>query len=59
MIKRYRASVCVGRPRGVMVKAMDGRIEVRQFVLQSRYCFYFRANTFGKSMNPRILPAIG
>ena len=32
---------------------------VREFVLQSRYYFHFRANTFGKSMNPLILPTMG
>ena len=44
-------------PRGVMVKAMDCGIVVREFVLQSRY--YVRANTLGKGMNPLILPAVG
>ena len=46
-------------PRGVMVKAMDCRIVVREFVLQSRYYVHFRANTLGKGMNPLILPAMG
>ena len=53
-LDRYR-----GCPRGVMVKAMDSRIVVREFVLQSRYCVHFRENTLGKSMNPLILPAMG
>ena len=48
-----------GCPRGVMVKAMDCGIVVREFVLQSHYYIHFRANTFGKGMNPLILPAIG
>ena len=48
-----------GVPRGVMVKAMDCRIVVRDFVLQSRYYVHFRANTLGKGMNPLILPAMG
>ena len=49
-----------GCPRGVMVKAMDCVIVVREFVLQSRYyCIHFRANTLGKGMNPLILPAMG
>ena len=48
-----------GCPRGVMVKAMDCRIVVREFVLQSRYYVHFRANTLGKGMNPLILPAMG
>ena len=44
---------------GVMVKAMDCRIVVREFELQSRYYVHFRANTIGKGMNPLILPAMG
>ena len=48
-----------GCPRGVMVKAMDCGIVVREFVLQSRYYVHFRANTLGKDMNPLILPAMG
>ena len=48
-----------GCPRGVMVKAMDCRIVVREFVLQLRYYVHFRANTIGKGMNPLILPAMG
>ena len=45
-----------GCPRGVMVKAMNCGIVVREFVLQSRYYVLFRANTLGKGMNPLILP---
>ena len=41
-------------PRGVMVKAMDCGIVVREFVLQSRYYVHFRANTLGKGMNPQL-----
>ena len=48
-----------GGPRRVMVKAMDCRIVVSKFVLQSRYYVHFRAITLGKGMNPFILPAIG
>ena len=48
-----------GGPRGVMVKATDCGIVVREFVLQSRYYVHFRANTLGKGMNPLILPAMG
>ena len=44
---------------GVMVKAMDCGIVVREFVLQSRYYIHFRANTLGKGMNPLILSAMG
>ena len=47
-----------GCPRGVMVKAIDSGIVVREFVLQSRYYFHFRANALGKGMNPLILPAM-
>ena len=43
-------------PRGVVVKAMNCGIVVREFVLQSRYYVHFRANTLGKGMNPLILP---
>ena len=46
-------------PCGVMVKAMDCGIVVREFVLQSRYYVHFRANNLGKGMNPLILPAMG
>ena len=42
-----------------MVKAMDSGILVSEFVLQLRYYVHFRANTFGKGMNPFILPAMG
>ena len=48
-----------GCPCGVMVKAMDCGIVVREFVLQLRYYVHFRANTLGKGMNPLILPAMG
>ena len=48
-----------GGPRGVMVKAMDYGIVVREFVLQLLYYVHFRANSLGKGMNPLILPAMG
>ena len=41
-------------PRGVIVKAMDCEIVVREFVLQSRYYVHFRANTLGKGTNPQL-----
>ena len=47
-----------GCPRGVMVKAMDCGIVVREIELQSRYYVHFRANTLGKGMNPLILTAM-
>ena len=45
-----------GCPRGVMVKARNCGIVVREFVLQSRYYIHFRTNTLGKGMNLLILP---
>ena len=48
-----------GLPRGVMVKNMDCRTVVREFVLQSRYYVHFRANTLGKVMNSLTPPAMG
>ena len=42
-----------------MVYAMDCGIVVGKFVLQSRYYVHFQTNTFGKGMNPLILPAMG
>ena len=48
-----------GCPRGVMVKAMDCRIIVSEFVLKSCYYVHFRANTLGKGIKPLILPAMG
>ena len=41
-----------------MVKAMDSRIVVTEFVLQSRYYVHFRENTLGKGMDPLTLPAM-
>ena len=38
--------------------AMDCGIVVSVFVFQSRYYVHFWANTFGKGMNPVILPAM-
>ena len=42
-----------------MVKAMDCGIVVSEFELQLRYYDHFRENTFGKGMNPLILPVMG
>ena len=47
------------RHRGVMVNAMDCRIVVSEFELQSRNYVHFWTNTLGKGMNPLILPAMG
>ena len=49
----------LGCQRGVMVKAMDYRIVVSEFVFQSRYYVHFWANTLGKGMKPLILPVMG
>ena len=43
---------------GVMVKALDGRIVVNKFELQSRYYVHFWTNTLGKGVNPLILPVM-
>ena len=56
VVTRDSKGVFKGCPRGVMVKAMNCGIVVREFVLQSRYYVHFRANTLGKGMNPLILP---
>ena len=60
-LKKIKTSFSLirGCPRGVIVKAMDFGIAVSEFILQSRYYIYFRANTLGKDMNPLILLAMG
>ena len=47
-----------GCPRSEIVKAMDCRMVVSEFELQSRYYVHFRVNSLGKGMNPLILPAM-
>ena len=42
-----------------MVKAMDCKIVVSEFELQSRYYSHFRPNTLGKGGNPLVLLALG
>ncbi len=42
-----------------MVKAMDCRILVSEFVLQSRYYIHIRENTLGKDMTPSYPPSYG
>ena len=59
VVHGYATNLGGGCPRGVIVKAMDCGIVVREFVLQSRYYVHFRANTLGKGTNPLILPAMG
>ena len=39
-----------GCPRGVMVKAIDCKIVLSEFELQSRCYVHFRTNTLGKGM---------
>ena len=58
-IKLCTHAILEGFPCGVMVKAMDWGIVVREFVLQSRYYVDFRENTLGKGKNSLILPAMG
>ena len=41
----------MGYPRGVMVKALDCGIVVREFKSQSRYYVHFRTNIPGKGIN--------
>ena len=48
-----------GDPHGVMVKALDFGIVINEFKLQSCYYVHFQTNTFGKGMNPLMLPAKG
>ena len=59
IILRSTLTQSEGCPSGVMVKAMDCGIVVREFVLQSRYYVHFRVNTLGKGMNALIFPAMG
>ena len=59
IIQRNCSTSVQGCPHGVMVKAIDCRIVVSEFVLHSRYYVHFHANTLGKGMNPLILPAMG
>ena len=57
LVLKIVSSKCFRRcPCGVMVKALDCRIVVCEFVLQSRYYVHFQANTLGKGMSPLILP---
>ena len=44
---------------GIMAKAMDCGIVVREFVLQSRYYVHFQTNTLGKGMHPLNLQPMG
>ena len=53
-VQRFRGSPC-----GVTVKAIDSRIVVSKFKLQSFYNINFRTNTLGKGMNPPYPPSYG
>ena len=44
---------------GVVAKALDCRIVVSEFELQSRYYVHFLINALGKSMDFLILPGMG
>ena len=55
----HKTQTTSGCPRGVMVKAMDCGIVVREFVLQSRYYVHFRANTLGNGIEPPYPPSYG
>ena len=46
-------------PSGVIVKALDCGIAVREFELQSHYYVHFRKNTLGKCVIPLIIPSVG
>ena len=48
-----------GCPLCAMFKALDYGINVSKFELQSCYYVHFRMNTFGKGLNPLILPSMG
>ena len=57
--RNYELNCITTCPRGVMVKALDCRIVVSEFKLQSRCYVHFRTNTLGKGMNSLIPPAMG
>ena len=57
--KKKKKKLMPGYPRSVMVKALDCRIVVSEFELQSRYYVHFQKNTLEESMNPLILIAMG
>ena len=42
-----------------MVNSVDCGVLQSEFELHSHYYFHFRGNTFGKGMNPLILPSMG
>ena len=46
-------------PRGVIVKALDFRIVVREFERQAHYYVHFRTITLGEDMNPPYLSIYG
>ena len=48
-----------GCPHCVMIKALDCRIVVSEFELQSHCYVHSRTNILGKGMNPLIHPVIG
>ncbi len=48
----------LGCSYGLMVKALAGGLTVREFELELRNYIHFWTNSFGKGMNPLILPAM-
>ena len=48
-----------GCPRGVIVKVIDCKIVVSEFVLQSHYYVHFLTNTLEKGMEPLYPPSYG
>ena len=58
-MEEFSLGILRGCPRGVMVKALDCGIVVREFVLQSRYYVHFRANTLGKGIKTPYPPRYG
>ena len=52
----FSVSISLYFSEGVMVKALDSRIVVREFELQSCYYAHFQINTLGKGMTPPTDP---
>ena len=48
-----------GYPRGVVVKALNYRIVISEFELQSRYYVLFRTNTLWEGYEPPYPPTYG
>ena len=61
MVKVMACGIIVVIYEGLYFDLAQGQygIIVSEFELRSHYYVHFRTNTFGKSMNPLILPAMG